>query len=374
MAAKKPKLRFRYYTEHPGHDTIWDMCWGPDGKVYVGLCAEGVIGTAVLYAYDPARDTLEPVSDVGRATREPLTDGKIPQSKVHFSMCPADDGKIYFSTHQTVRPPGEKYWDPWGTIGDPYHGFTGAFLLVYDTQTGHTEQRGIIAPYEGVRCMGLDKRRMILYGVTYPKVHLFAYKIETGERRDIGRIGNHGSFDIHVADDGRVVATDDWGRVMIYDPEPDRMALTGAQLPGLNGKPCHYDFFIYPTEGPDGHLYGTTYLRGILFRYDMKNNIVTDLGPGLDEADYTYWSNWLHALVFDHRMNLYYDFGNPKLNPQLVKFDLRAGKKTPLGPLTDRKKIKSICIGAATASPDRRTLYFGDMGENHTARFVIMEV
>jgi len=371
---KKPEFRYLRYKEHPNHDTIWDMCYGPDDKIYIGLCAEGVVGTAVLYAYDPAKDALEPVCDIGHATGEPLTPGKIPQSKVHFSLCPDDDGKIYFSTHQTVKPPEEKYWDPWGTIGDPYHGFTGGFLLVYDTATGETERRGVIAPYEGVRCMGLDKKRKILYGVTYPKVHLFSFNLKTNERREIGRIGNHGSFDIHVHKDGRVIATDDWGRVQVYDPETDEFALTGAQLPGLNGKQCHYDFFIYPTEGADGYLYGTTYLRGILFRYDMDKNIVTDLGPGLDSASYKYWSNWLHALVFDYNMNLYYDFGNMRTKPQLVKFDMRSGKKTSLGHMTDGKKKQSICIGASVASPDRRTIYFGDMAESHVGRFVIMEV
>jgi len=371
---KKTRCRFRYFKEHPHHDTIWDICRGPDGRIYIGLCAEHVVDVAILYVYDPVKDTLEPVSDMGLYTGEPLTPGKIPQSKIHFSMCPAPDGKIYFATHQTTRPLGEKNWDPWGTIGDPYHGYTGGFLLVYDIATRKTEQRGVIAPYEGVRSMVLDEGRMILYGVTYPKVHLFSYDLKTGRRCDIGRLGNHGSFDIVALEDGRVLATDDWGHILIYDPESEELTATGAQLPGLNGRQCHYNFFIYPQVGPDGLVYGNVYLRGILFRYDVRTNTVTDLGPGLENPDYSHWCNALNPIVIDHDMNMYYGFGDMIGYPHLVKFDMKTGSKTSLGPVVDPKGRKSLVVGSGVTSADRRTMYFGDTAEGNVARLAIMEV
>lgn len=119
------------FPQFPHHDCVWDVCRGADHNIYFSLCSEGRATTAQLMSFDPRNECIEQLFDVGRGCNDPLKPGKIPQSKIHTTMCPTKDGLIYFATHCTAPPPGEDLFEPVGTCGDPDWGYTGSFVFCF---------------------------------------------------------------------------------------------------------------------------------------------------------------------------------------------------------------------------------------------------
>ncbi len=256
------------FPQYPDHDCIWDVCRGPDGKIYFSICSEGKAAVAQLMVLDPKDDTVRWILDVGDLSGDPMRPGKIPQSKIHTTMCPANDGKLYFATHCTAPPPGEELFETVGTYGDDDFGYAGSFAMSYDTQTHEAKCLGVLAPFEGLRAMVLDEDRRVLYGITYPKHHLHVFDIDKGGHRDLGRIGNLGSFGMFIDSRGRVFGTDDAGRLWRFDPDSNRIEELSVRLPGFAWRQSPYNFLWYAVHGPDGKIYGSTYYDGHLFRYD----------------------------------------------------------------------------------------------------------
>jgi hypothetical protein len=364
------------FPDFPDHDCIWDVCRAADGMIYFSLCSEGRATTAQLMRFDPATEKVEWVLDVGEVTGDRMCQGKIPQSKIHTTMCPAANGMLYFATHCTAPPPGEELFETIGTYGNPDYGFTGSFLLSYDTRTGRSESLGLIAPFQGLRIMVLDERRRVLYGITYPKHHLHQFELEHRRFRDLGRIGNLGSFGLFMDRRGRVFGTNDAGFLWRYDPEPGRIEELGLRLPKSPGRESPYNFLWYAVEGPQDWIYGSTYYDGMLFRYHpelSEKGCIEDLGPGLhDDRMLERWAApYIQAPVFDFRERLWYGV-SPIWEPvHLVCMD--QGNKIDLGELT-LNGLTSAFLAESAATADGRKLVFGDITMTGRPRLLIFDL
>jgi len=226
------EIRFIPFEKLPYADTCWSLIEGPDGRAYIAACCERSSGgTAFLLRYDPASGQLEYLLDVAQAVGCPPDDGHATQCKIHYSMVVDDDGVLYGATHLSGPAVGEVSYNPWATFGDPDRSFVGARLFAYDTRIEKVLWTDTLIPHEGCRCVALDRSRRRIYCVGYPRDHFYLYELQTHERRDLGRIGSVNPQAIWLDSSFRAYTTDDYGRVLLYDPEAERLVTTDLKAP-----------------------------------------------------------------------------------------------------------------------------------------------
>jgi hypothetical protein len=363
------------FPEYPDHDCIWDVCRAADNKIYFSLCAEGRAATALLMSYDPLSRKVHRLHDIGSMSGDVILPGKIPQSKIHTTMCPTEDGLLYFATHCTAPPPGEDYLETVGTYGNPEWGYTGSFLIEYNTQTNNCRNLGQLAPNQGVRVMRLDPKRQVLYAITYPKHHLHSFDLKTRRWTDLGRIGNLGSFGMFMDKKGRPYGSDDAGWLWRYDPELNDIQSLNVRLPHLPWRESPYNFLWYAVEGPNGAIYGSTYYDGRLFRYDPEagaEGVIDDLDR--DDAaslqDQSIWSApYIQAPVFDSGGRLW--FGCSPIWEPVHLFCFDRGRRIDFGAL-DTPGQRSAFLAESASCQGGDTLVFGDITMQGRPRLLVM--
>ncbi|MFA7186363.1 MAG: hypothetical protein WC082_15790, partial [Victivallales bacterium] len=68
-----------------------------------------------IVRYCPASGKKEYLLEVGPALNEMPDNGRAPICKIHYSMIPGSDGKLYCATHFSGPPAGSPVWRPWHT-------------------------------------------------------------------------------------------------------------------------------------------------------------------------------------------------------------------------------------------------------------------
>ena len=172
------------------HDTYNGISIASDGNVYYVLCATPIEFGGRIYRYDPRADAVTCLGDLTEICGE--KDLKtVPQGKSHV-LFQEYKGKFYFSTHAgyynmvdgmerlaTVVPPGYK----------PY---PGGHLLAYDLKSGTFDDLGLAPKGEAVLSMSMDKRRGVIYGITWPVGYFFSYDVASKQLRNLGPVAGEG--------------------------------------------------------------------------------------------------------------------------------------------------------------------------------------
>ena len=86
-------------------------------------------------------------------------------------------------------------------------------------------------PKEGCRCLLHNEERHRLYSFSYPRDNFFIYDTRKRTRRDVGRIGSINAQTLFLDRKHRVWTTDDYGHLVRYDPEKDRLERLPFVLP-----------------------------------------------------------------------------------------------------------------------------------------------
>jgi len=226
------QVRFIPFKMLPYADTCWSLIEGPDERAYVAACCERSSGgTVFLLRYDPGTEELEYLLDVAEAVGCPPDDGRATQCKIHYSMVIDDDGIMYGATHLSGPAVGEVSYNPWATLDDPLRSFVGARIFAYDTKREEVMWVDTLIPWEGCRCVALDRERRRIYAVGYPRDHFYVYDLATRARRDMGRIGSVNPQAIWLDARMRAYTTDDYGQVLVYDPRTEELVTTDLQAP-----------------------------------------------------------------------------------------------------------------------------------------------
>lgn len=226
------QLRFIPFDKLPYADTCWSLIEGPDERAYIAACCERSSGgTVFVLRYDPRTEQLEYLIDVAEAVGCSPADGRATQCKIHYSMVIDDDGIMYGATHLSGPALGEVSYNPWASFDDPARSFVGARLFAYDTRSEKILFTDTLIPWEGCRCVALDQTRRRLYAVGYPRDHMYVYDLGTHQRRDLGRIGSVNPQAIWLDSRMRAYTTDDYGQVVVYDPEADKLITTDLKAP-----------------------------------------------------------------------------------------------------------------------------------------------
>jgi len=141
------------------------LLYNPNDKlVYCGITS---LSNDILYTFNPKTKKF-------RSLNYAQADGAEKYDvKVHRSLCLDDDGMIYGATACLHGVPD-------------YREAPGGKIFRYDPKKDKIEILTIPFAHEYVQTITLDKARKIIYGCTYPSVHLFRYDIRTNRTTDLG--------------------------------------------------------------------------------------------------------------------------------------------------------------------------------------------
>ena len=281
------------FTFHPKSDSCWSLSAGPDGRVYGAACCEHSPGeTVVPCRYNEAADAVEPLFEMDKMVDDPRDSGRATQCKIHYSFAPSmGDGILYMATHLSGPPIDRPAYSPWMSWLDPERCFRGSALLAFDTATDQVLWWDTLIPKEGCRALLHDEDRGLLYAVSYPRDHLFVYDIGRRQRRDLGRIGSVNAQVIFMDSRHRVWTTSDYGRLVRYDPDRDRIATSPTVLPHDAAFQTGWHSVLYDAvASPDGEcVYGVTWIAAPrLLRIWLEEGEwgrVEDLGPATQDRD-----------------------------------------------------------------------------------------
>ncbi|MCD6350806.1 MAG: hypothetical protein J7M26_01695 [Armatimonadetes bacterium] len=338
------------FDELPVHDTTWSLNAGPDRRAYVAACCEhlgGVAAVIVRYSPDGKR---EPLIDMGEASGQPADNGRATQCKIHYSLILDPDGIMYAATHLSGPPLGHVVYNPWGNWGDPHVSFAGAALVVYDTKKDEMLWSDFLYPQEGCRCLALDLQRRRLYSVTYPLDHFHMYELDERRDTDYGRIGAVNPQAVWLDPHGNAYTTDDWGQVLRFDADAQRLEALDRFLPHppFDNGWHHMVYDVVALPGEPTKVVGVAWAAWPhLWLYDMAEGDqgqMIDLGPFHPDATghEPNCMNRTHVggLVFGPDGLLYYSIMSEH-DPQrgiishLRRLDLSTGEHEELGPLHD---------------------------------------
>ena len=374
MKKQKIEMSTVVFDRLPEHDTCWAFIEGTDGKLYTGVCGEITGGlSAYVAGYDPRTKKMDYLVEMATAVGHPADNGEATHSKVHKSLLQDVDGTIYAATHCTGAPEGDWLWRPWNCWNHPRKFFCGAGLVAMRPD-GEILYSKIILNKEGSRCMALAPKRRKIYGMSYPKNHFFIYDLETRETRDLGRLGNINPQAVFTDAAENGYTTDDFGKIIRYDADKDRLEDTGLQIPHVSWRNGYhntlYDIVCDPEEN---RVWGVTWTWGQrLFSLDFDTMKLTDYGPALEEADQ--WSHIIHThvggMVFGSDRKLYFTANRQTAegsHPVLVRFDPETAERTVLGPLAV-KGIPADHIARGALGTDG-CLYFSEAGNTPTKLF-----
>jgi hypothetical protein len=283
------------FTCHPVSDSCWSLSVGPDGGIYAAACCEGVPGGIVKpVRYNEQTDTVDVLFDMDVMVDDPHDSGRATQCKIHYSFAPSmHDGVMFMASHLSGPPIDRPAYSPWMSWNDPERCFRGAALLAFDTKTDKVLWWDTLIPKEGCRCLLHDEERALLYALSYPRDHLFVYDIARRTRRDLGRIGSVNAQALFMDRRHRVWTTSDYGRLIRYDPEKDRMESSPYVLPhNPEFQTGWHSVFYDACASPEGDaIYAVTWIANPwlmrIWPDEGDWGRVDDLGPATQRRDTT---------------------------------------------------------------------------------------
>ena len=337
------------FTGHPDADTCWSLSTGPDGRIYAAACAESVPGGVVKVArYNEEKDTLDYLFALDEMVEDPSDSGRATQCKIHYSFAPSmADGVLYMATHLSGPPIDQPAYSPWRSWHDPERCFRGSALLAFDTRKDEVLWWDTMIPKEGCRCLLHDEERHLLYALSYPRDHFIIYDTRTRARRDAGRIGSINAQALFLDRKHRVWTTDDYGHLVRYDPETDRLERSPFVLPhNPQFQTGWHSVFYDVAAAPDGEsVFAVTWIAHPRLMRVWPNEgpwpRVEDLGPATQDRDSSIpvdtFIDHCGGLVFAGDGQLYYvasRWRDPVYQPKLESGHPREGVVWRLNPKT----------------------------------------
>jgi hypothetical protein len=281
------------FSDYPQADSCWSLSVGPDGRIYTAACCEHRPGGTVrVVRYNEKTDSLDYLFDVAEVVDDPPESGRATQCKIHYSFVPSmSDGILYMATHLSGPPIDQIVYSPWFSWHDEARCFRGSALLALDTNTDEVFWWDTLIPREGCRCLLHDEERGLLYALSYPRDHLISYDIEKRRSRDLGRIGSVNSQALFTDSKHRVWTASDYGRLVRYDPEKDRLESSPHVLPHNPAYQTGWHSVLYDAvASPDGKcVYACTWIaQPHLFRIWLDDGgwgRLEDIGPATQKRD-----------------------------------------------------------------------------------------
>ena len=388
------KVKWYEFTEHKDSDTCWSLSVGPDGRIYAAACAEGVPGGVVkVVRYNEEKDGLDYLFSVDEKVDDPGDSGRATQCKIHYSFAPSmQDGILYMATHLSGPPIDQPAYSPWLSWHDEERCFRGSALLAFDTKTDEVKWWDTLIPKEGCRCLLHDEERSLLYALSYPRDHFIIYDTKKRTRRDLGRLGSINSQALFLDKKHRVWTTNDYGHLVRYDPEKDRLEVSPFVLPhNPEFQTGWHSVFYDVVASPGGDcVYAVTWIANSWLMRIWPNEgdwpRIEDLGPTTQKRDPTVsmdtFVDHCGGLTFGGDGQLYFvasRWRDPVYNPMPAGHKDREGVVWRLNPATlQRQEVtrlehptslaQYVSRGAVDHNGD---LFFGHVGSRPSGIFKV---
>jgi len=283
-----------------------------------------------LVRYNEQRDKLDYLFDLAEKVEDPPDSGRATQCKIHYSFVPSmHDGVLYMATHLSAPPIDLPAYSPWYSWHDPQRCFRGSALLAFDTRSDQVLWWwDTLIPKESCRCLLHDEERGLLYAMSYPRDHLIVYDLRTRQRRDIGRISSINPQALFLDKQHRVWTSSDYGRLVRYSPDTDRLDISPVLLPhNADYQTGWHSVFYDIAPSPDREcVYASTWCPNPPLMRIWPNQgewpRVEDLGPATQARDDSFpismYDDHCGGLTFAGDGKLYYvasRWRDPEFNP-----------------------------------------------------------
>ncbi len=179
----------------------------------------------------------------------------------------------------------------------------------------------------------MSKKRIALYGITYPDGHFFVYRIEEKKFTDVGEIYEKRVFSgpdnrtlrsitraLVCDDNGFVYGSADDGVIFRYDPETKKLTKLNVKIPSV-----YYSVAEAFVKDANGVIYGGT-SEGYLFRFEPEKMKVSNIGKPLAQLR-------IRALAAGNGGLIYGIAGERTDHCRLFSYDISEGEFDELGVL-----------------------------------------
>jgi len=388
------KVKWYEFSEHKVSDTCWSLSVGPDGRIYAAACAESVPGGVVkVVRYNEEKDGLDYLFAVDEKVNDPGDSGRATQCKIHYSFAPSmHDGILYMATHLSGPPIDQPAYSPWLSWHDEKRCFRGSALLAFDTKSDEVKWWETLIPKEGCRCLLHDEERSRLYALSYPRDHFIIFDTKQRTRRDLGRLGSINSQTLFLDKKHRVWTTNDYGHLVRYDPEKDRLEVSPFVLPHNPEFQTGWHSVFYDVVASPGRecVYAVTWIANSRLMRIWPNEgdwpRIEDLGPATQKRDPTVsvdtFIDHCGGLTFAGDGQLYYvasRWRDPVYNPMSAGHKDREGVVWRLNPATlEREEVTrlehptSLAQYVSRGAVDHHgDLFFGHVGSRPSGIFKV---
>jgi hypothetical protein len=258
----------------PDESAIRALAVAPDGQIYGATSG----ARAHLFVLEPRHGYVMPL-------------GFLPDKTVHHALAVAGNGDVYIGTALAVD-----------NNGKGYTGYAGGHLLKYVPKGERSgikvdaacaaEDLGIAAKGQGIYALTMDRKRGVVYGLTYPDGDFFSFTAATGAFKTHGRVAKNkipGEKFENEKNLGRALIVDKDGdvytsgsgtlvRFRVKTQELETLGVPVATVPGREV----YNRVDAWTKDEAGTLYGGT-SDGYLFRFDPERQRMENLGKPLNQ-------------------------------------------------------------------------------------------
>jgi hypothetical protein len=388
------EVKWYEFSQAEDSDSCWALSVGPDGRIYASACAEGTPGAVVkVVRYNEAKDALDYLFSVDEKVDDPGDSGRASQCKIHYSFVPSmHDGILYMATHLSAAPYDQVAYSAWLSWHDEKRCFRGSALLAFDTKTDEVKWWQTMIPKEGCRCLLHDEERGLLYAISDPRDHLHIFDLKRRTRRDVGRLGSINSQALFLDKKHRVWTTNDYGHLVRYDPERDRLEVSPFCLPhNPEFQTGWHSVFYDVAPSPDReYVFAVTWIANSRLMRIWPNEgewpRVEDLGPTTQGRDPSIsrdtFVDHCGGLTFAADGQLYFvasRWKDPVYNPMGPEHKEREGVVWRLNPATlDKEEVtclvhpkvlaQYVSRGAVDHNGD---LFFGHVGARPSGIFKV---
>ncbi len=337
------------------HPACWDVLQMGRNEIYLSLCSELTTGEyAKLACYDPDRNCVEELAYLKNA--QFYEDRFIRPSKFHTSMSKLPDGRIIMLTYTTDKAPQHPAWMPAAYYADPWEGFPGSSMMIYDPKTKKLEDLGIPVKRETLYGGVYNPYNERYYAIGFLKGNLHEIDPVQHTVRNYGQAAEKASYRLVLGSDQNVYFTTRNGvleRLNIHTSQLERLDF---QMPCIREPGRLPPYFSCALTGPDGRLYMTGMSDMRLCAYDPKTEHGEIIGTLLDETVYSNEPGahpYVGCMGFDKQNVLYYCIctvrkggeEDYKLPAILMRWDVFAdGKPKYLGLIgTEERVVTTTC-------------------------------
>ena len=355
------------------HNSIWDSILGADGKLYFSVCSELISSEyAKLAVYDTDTNTVKELFN----TKELIfpNERMIRDSKFHTSFAWMNDGRLIMQTHTTDKAPDHPVWMPVPYYSNPWEGYFGSSLIIYNPRTDEAENLGVPVPRETLYGGAYDKVNNAYYALGFLKGHLYGFDLNNRCVRDYGQTVERASYRLVVGSDDNIYFTTRNGVLQRINVRTKEVENLRHQLHYTNEPGRLRPYLSYGVNGPDGRLYLTGMHDEYLNCYNMQTGEFSHIGrfinPELFSTDEK-TNHYLGCMAFDKNNVLYYVVGFPRKNKMddfklpcaLMRWDFLAGKDPEYLGIPGTKERVVTSSSSLLMDTGRDIMYI--VGSNH---------